>query len=55
MAAFGYYNQDKKPAFREGVKYFEDKKTDIFFITLPKTSQEWLTPHIPKIIYRLKS
>ena len=34
MAAFGYYNEEKKPAFREGVKYFEDKGIDIFFITL---------------------
>jgi hypothetical protein len=25
MAALGYFNENKKPAFREGVKYFEDK------------------------------
>ena len=41
MAAFGYYNEDKKPAFREGVKYFEDKKTDIFFITLNKSDKDF--------------
>ena len=41
MAAFGYYNEDKKPSFREGVKYFEDKKTDIFFITLNKSDKDF--------------
>ena len=41
MAAFGYYNEDKKPAFREGVKYFEDKKIDIFFITLNKSDKDF--------------
>ena len=41
MAAFGYYNEDRKPAFREGVKYFEDKKTDIFFITLNKSDKDF--------------
>ena len=41
MCAFGYYNEEKKPAFREGVKYFEDKKTDIFFITLNKSDKDF--------------
>lgn len=41
MAAFGYYNEEKKPAFREGVKYFEDKKIDIFFITLNKSDKDF--------------
>ncbi|MGG7212632.1 DUF3427 domain-containing protein [Clostridium nigeriense] len=41
MAAFEYYNEDKKPAFREGVKYFEDKKIDIFFITLNKSDKDF--------------
>lgn len=41
MAAFGYYNEYKKPSFREGVKYFEDKKTDIFFITLNKSDKDF--------------
>ncbi|MDU3524427.1 DEAD/DEAH box helicase [Clostridium sp.] len=41
MAAFGYYNEYKKPAFREGVKYFEDKKLDIFFITLNKSDKDF--------------
>ena len=41
MAAFGYYNEDKKTAFREGVKYFEDKKLDIFFITLNKSDKDF--------------
>ena len=41
MAAFGYYNEDKKPSFRNGVKYFEDKKTDIFFITSNKSDKHF--------------
>ena len=41
MAAFGYYNEEKKPAFREGVKYFEDKGIDIFFITLNKSDKDF--------------
>lgn len=41
MAAFGYYNEEKKPAFREGVKYFEDNKIDIFFITLNKSDKDF--------------
>lgn len=28
-------------AFREGVKYFEDKKSDIFFITLNKSDKDF--------------
>lgn len=41
LAAFGFWNEDKAPAFREGVKYFEDKKTDIFFITLNKSDKDF--------------
>lgn len=41
MAALGYFNEDKKPAFREGVKYFADKSLDIFFITLNKSDKDF--------------
>ncbi|MCG3088368.1 DUF3427 domain-containing protein [Sporosarcina cyprini] len=41
LAAFGYFNETAKPAFREGVKYLEDKQTDIFFITLNKTDKDF--------------
>ena len=41
MAALGYFNENKKPAFREGVKYFADKDLDIFFITLNKSDKEF--------------
>ncbi|MBO8173097.1 MAG: DUF3427 domain-containing protein [Bacillaceae bacterium] len=41
MAAFGYFNEEKSPSFREGVKYFEDKKLDIFFITLNKSEKDF--------------
>jgi hypothetical protein len=41
LAALGYYNETKSPAFREGVKYFEDKNVDIFFITLNKSEKDF--------------
>lgn len=43
MAAFGYYNNELMPQFREGVKYFSDLKTDIFFITLNKSDKDFST------------
>nr|WP_249308706.1 DEAD/DEAH box helicase [Lederbergia citrea] len=41
LAAFGYYNDEKNPAFREGVKHFENEKMDIFFITLNKSDKDF--------------
>ncbi|MEH7119001.1 DUF3427 domain-containing protein [Neobacillus vireti] len=41
LAAFGYYNESVSPAFREGVKHFEDKNLDIFFITLNKSEKDF--------------
>jgi superfamily II DNA or RNA helicase len=41
MAAFGYFNESKKPSFREGVKYFKEKKVDAFFITLNKSEKDY--------------
>jgi superfamily II DNA or RNA helicase len=41
LAAFGYWNEEKAPSFREGVKYFEEKATDIFFITLNKSDKDF--------------
>ncbi|WP_373228836.1 DUF3427 domain-containing protein [Cohnella sp.] len=41
LAAFGYWNEEKAPSFREGVKYFEEKMTDIFFITLNKSDKDF--------------
>ncbi|HEY2493723.1 MAG TPA: DUF3427 domain-containing protein [Paenibacillus sp.] len=41
LAAFGYWNEDKAPTFREGVKYFENEQTDIFFITLNKSDKDF--------------
>lgn len=41
MAALEYYNEEKTPAFREGVKYFQDKNLDIFFITLNKSEKDF--------------
>ena len=41
LASLGYFNEEKTPAFREGVKYFADKKLDIFFITLNKSEKDF--------------
>lgn len=41
MAALDYFNGEKKPAFREGVKCFADKKLDVFFITLNKSEKDF--------------
>lgn len=41
LAAFGYFNEEKSPSFREGVKYFEEKKLDAFFITLNKSDKDF--------------
>lgn len=41
MAAFGYYNELSKPAFREGVKYLEKEKLDMFFVTLNKSEKDY--------------
>ena len=39
MAAFGYFTETSSPEFREGVKWFEDKRTDIFLINLNKSEK----------------
>lgn len=41
LAAFGYWNAQQSPTFREGVKYFADEQTDIFFITLNKSDKDF--------------
>ena len=41
MAAFDYFNEDQSPEFREGVKYFAEKKTDIFLINLNKSEKDF--------------
>lgn len=41
MAAFGEFNESKAPEFREGVKHFKDKKTDIFLINLNKSEKDF--------------
>lgn len=41
MAALEYYNETIKPAFREGVKRFKEKKLDVFFITLNKSEKDY--------------
>lgn len=41
LAALGYFNAEARPGFREGVKYFKDKKLDIFFTTLNKSEKDF--------------
>ena len=41
MAAFGLFTETESPEFREGVKYFENKKTDIFLINLNKSEKDF--------------
>lgn len=41
MAALGYFDESIKPAFREGVKHFKEKKLDAFFITLNKSEKDY--------------
>lgn len=41
MAAFGYYNENAKPAFREGVKYLQNEKLDMFFVTFNKSEKDY--------------
>ena len=41
LSSLGYFTGDKAPAFREGVKYFKDKKLDIFLITLNKDEKDF--------------
>lgn len=41
LAAFDYYNEKQAPAFREGAKYFDEKKTDIFLINLNKSEKDF--------------
>ena len=41
MAAFGYFSETSSPEFREGVKWFDNKRTDIFLINLNKSEKEF--------------
>ncbi|MCR5784055.1 MAG: DUF3427 domain-containing protein [Eubacterium sp.] len=41
LAAYGYYNEETAPEFRQGVKSFDDKKTEIFFINLNKSEKDF--------------
>ncbi len=41
MAAFGYFNEEKCPAFREGVIHLKDKRIDVFFSTINKSEKDF--------------
>ena len=41
LAAFEEHKLSHKSSFREGAKYLENKKTDIFFITLNKSEKDY--------------
>ncbi|ENH97566.1 type III restriction protein res subunit [Gracilibacillus halophilus YIM-C55.5] len=41
LAAFGHYNEEKRPQVQEGVKHLPDKNIDIFFVTLNKSEKDF--------------
>ena len=41
LTGLEFYDFDKKPSFREGVKYLKDKNTDLLFITLNKSDKDY--------------
>lgn len=41
MAAYGVFTETESPEFREGVKYLENKRTDIFLINLNKSEKDF--------------
>lgn len=41
MAAYGVFTETQSPEFREGVKYLEEKRTDIFLINLNKSEKDF--------------
>lgn len=41
FAALGYYEENQRPEFREGVKHLAEKKIDVFFITLNKSDKDF--------------
>ena len=41
MAAYGVFTETESPEFREGVKYLEEKRTDIFLINLNKSDKDF--------------
>lgn len=41
LAAFEEHRLHYKSSFKEGVKYFKEKKTDIFFVTLNKSEKDY--------------
>ncbi|WP_058309079.1 DUF3427 domain-containing protein [Gracilibacillus massiliensis] len=41
LAALGYYNEERRPEFREGAIHLKDKNADVFFITLKKSDKDF--------------
>lgn len=41
LAGLGYFNEESRPEFREGVKHFKDRKLDVFFATINKSGKEY--------------
>lgn len=41
MAAFEYYNAEAAPRFQGGVKHFQEKDIDVFFVTLNKSDKDF--------------
>jgi superfamily II DNA or RNA helicase len=41
LAALGVHSDEKMQAFQEGVRYVQDKRTDVFFVTLDKSDKSF--------------
>ena len=57
LVALGKHTEQKKSSFREGVLYLAEKKLDVFFVTLNKSSRKKtiLRPPCIRIIPSMKS
>jgi superfamily II DNA or RNA helicase len=41
LSAFGFYTFNKKPSYREGVAFCKEKNTELLFITLQKSEEDY--------------
>lgn len=48
LAAFGFYTFENKPSYREGVAYSKEKNTEILFVTLHKSEEDFSPTNLYK-------
>lgn len=41
LSAFGFYTFDKKPSYKEGVAFNKEKNTELLFVTLQKSEEDY--------------